>query len=93
MSTTTSPPATTLTEVVVTNEQTRAPWRAGRASIDAGAIVITVTGRRTVPPELAEDPRSTFTITAVDGGGRARRFDSLKVDFGRTRLPRRVAFR
>lgn len=88
-----TPPATTLTEVVVTNEQTRAPWRAGRASIAEGAIVITLTGRQTIPPELVENPHSTFTITAIDGAARARRFDGLKVDREGTRMPRKIVFR
>jgi len=93
MSATTTAPATTLVDVVVTNEQTRVPWHAGRASIEGGAIIVTLTGRRTVPEETTESPHSTFTITAIDGGGRARRFDGLKVDRGGTRLPRRVVFR
>ncbi len=93
MSATTFAPATTLLQVVVTNEQTRVPWHAGRASISAGAILISLTGRRTVPVAIPENPHSTFTITAVDGGGRARRFDSVKVDPARTKMPRKVAFR
>jgi len=88
-----TPPATTLSDVVVTNEQTRAPWRAGRASIAEGAIVITVTGRVTIPSGIADNPHSTFTIVARDGGGRARRFDGVKVDREASRLPKKIVFR
>lgn len=70
-------PATTLFDLVVTNEQTRARWRAGPASIEAGRIVV---ASRTGPPEeLLDNPASTFTITATDGGGRLRRFEGVTV--------------
>ena len=74
----TSSPATTLHDLVVTNEQTRAQWRAGRASIEAGRIIVPC---RTAPPEeLLGTPTSTFTITATDGGNRTRRFEGVVID-------------
>jgi hypothetical protein len=80
-------PAATLLDLVVTNEQTRAQWRAGSASIEGGRIVVPV---KTVPPPAVLDiPTSTFTIVARDGGGRSRRFPDVKVD---ELSPKRVVF-
>jgi hypothetical protein len=70
-------PAATLLDLVVTNEQTRAQWRAGHASIEAGRIVIPT---RNPPPSILDTATSTFTIIATDGGGRVRRFADVKVD-------------
>ena len=82
--------ATTLHEVVVTNEQTRVQWRAGHASIDNGLIV--VAPRCSPPPGLLDRTASTYTITAVDGGGRTRCFQNVIVDAGGTLPPKRWAF-
>jgi hypothetical protein len=82
--------ATTMHEVVVTNEQTRVQWRAGRASIDNGLIV--VAPHCSPPPGLLERTASTYTITAVDGGGRSRCFASVTVDPAATEPPKRFAF-
>ena len=82
--------ATTLSEVVVTNEQTRVQWRAGRASIDHGRIVLVPKGEP--PPGLLDRTASTFTITAVDGGGRSRCFPSVVVDAAGSEPPKRIAF-
>jgi hypothetical protein len=71
-------PAATLLDLVVTNEQTRAEWRAGHASIEGGRIIVPVSGPP--PPVIVDTPTSTFTIVARDGGGRARRFPDVKVD-------------
>jgi hypothetical protein len=77
MSATTSP-ATTLRDVVVVHEQSRLVWRAPRATIDNGRILVPTTPR-TPPPEGMFDHRaSTYDITAVDGGDRVRRFPDLK---------------
>ena len=72
-------PATVLHDVVVTNEQTRVSWHAGRASIDHGLIVIPVTKRAAPPEEMFARDASTFTIAAVDGAERMRRFDGVKL--------------
>ncbi|HEY0143919.1 MAG TPA: hypothetical protein VGF48_23740 [Thermoanaerobaculia bacterium] len=57
------------------NEQTGAAWHPGRAAIEGGAIVIRLAARAAPPPDdLLARRASTFTITAVDGGGRSRRF-------------------
>jgi hypothetical protein len=82
--------ATTLHEVVVTNEQTRVQWRAGRASIDNGLIV--VAPRCSPPPGLLDRIASTYTITAVDAGGRSRCFPNVTVDSAGTEPPKRFAF-
>jgi hypothetical protein len=71
-------PAATLQDLVVTNEQTRAQWRAGHASIEGGRIVIPL--ETEPPPAIVDRAASTFTITARDGGGRTRRFADVKVD-------------
>jgi hypothetical protein len=71
-------PATVLHDVVVTNEQTRVSWHAGRASIDHGLIVIKVTKRTLPPEEMFVRDASTFTILAADGGDRTRRFEGVK---------------
>lgn len=75
-----SSPATTLHDVIVTNDQTRAPWRAGRATIVQGRIVIRITTPKNRPPAgvLGSDI-STYTILAIDGGHRTRRFDHVKL--------------
>jgi hypothetical protein len=84
--------ATTLRDVVVTNEQTRARWDAGRASIEQGLIVIAPAA--TPPPdEMFENPASTFTLTARDGVDRTRRFPNLTYAVAASDPPRRYAFR
>jgi hypothetical protein len=85
-------PATVLHDVVVTNEQTRVSWHAGHASIDHGRIVIRVT-KRTLPPDsLFARAASTFTIAAVDGADRMRRFDGVKLLREASEVGRRVVF-
>ncbi len=71
-------PAATLQDLVVTNEQTRAQWRAGHASIEGGRIVVPL--KAELPPSIVDRACSTFTIIARDGGGRTRRFADVKVD-------------
>ncbi|HYK04246.1 MAG TPA: hypothetical protein VE974_21020 [Thermoanaerobaculia bacterium] len=80
-------PAAKLLDLVVTNEQTRAQWRAGHASIDDGRIVVPLTA--TPPPLIVDCPTSTFTIVARDGAGRARRFPDVQVA---EVSPKRVVF-
>lgn len=74
-------PATTLHDAIVTNEQTRAHWRAGRATIVQGRIVIRITTPKNKPPDgILGGDTSTYTIIAIDGGHRTRRFDHVKLD-------------
>jgi hypothetical protein len=73
----TASPAITLHGVVVTNEQTRAEWRAGHASIDRGRIVVLA---KHTPEQIFDRPASTYTILAVDGGDRVRRFPGVTLD-------------
>ncbi|HYO78349.1 MAG TPA: hypothetical protein VE010_17955 [Thermoanaerobaculia bacterium] len=89
MSTAPSPP-TTLRDVVITNEQTRAEWRAGRASIDAGLIVVAASD---LPPDaFLGTPSTTFTITALDGGDRSRRFTGVIWDEAASKPPKKYVF-
>ena len=81
-------PATTLHDVVVTNEQTRAEWRAGRASIEQGRIVVAAKGS----PATLLARASTYTIVAVDGGNRLRRFSSVTFDEGASVEGKRYVF-
>lgn len=80
-------PAATLLDLVVTNEQTRAQWRAGAASIESGRIVIPT--KAGPPSSIVDSATSTFTIIATDGGGRMRRFADVKVD---EVSPKRIVF-
>ena len=82
--------ATTLHEVVVMNEQTRVQWCAGRASISNGLIV--VAPKSAPPPGLLDRTASTFTITAVDSGGRSRCFQNVTMDAAATEPPKRFTF-
>lgn len=86
----TSSPATQLHEVVVIHEQTREEWRAGRATIELGRII--VAGSRLRPIAATESPAATFTITALDGGNRRRSFPNVKLDRDASRPPRRYVF-
>jgi hypothetical protein len=73
-------PATQLHDVVITNEQTRAVWRAGHASIEHGRLVVPVAGRRGPPAGMLDDHANTYTLAASDGGDRGRRFANLTID-------------
>jgi hypothetical protein len=81
-------PATTLHDVVVTNEQTGAVWRARRAEIIGGRIHV----RGSFPDELLANAAQTFVITALDAGNRARRFVGVVVDRDRTRMLQMAVF-
>lgn len=90
---TTASPATTLHDVVVTNDQTRALWRAGRASIVQGRIVLRITTPRNAPPAgLLGGPTTTYTIVAADGGERTRKFQQVKLDRGASREGKKYVF-
>ena len=85
-------PAARLRDVVVTHDQSGMRWRASGAAIQSGRIVVTATPA-TLPPEgLLENPASTFTITAVDAGRRARLFPYVKLDAEATEPGRRYVF-
>ena len=87
------PPATSLHDVVVTNEQTRAEWRAGRASIEAGLIVIAPSPQAPPPNDLLERLGSTFTIVAMDGADRLRCFPGVIYAEGESAPPGKFVFR
>ena len=78
--TVTMSPATVLHDVVVTNEQTRVSWHAGRASIERGSIVVKVSKRAVPPAGMFERDVSTYTIVAADGGDRMRCFVGVKYE-------------
>lgn len=84
------PPATRLHDARVENEQTGSAWLAGEASIDGGCIVIS--GNH-APAELLERAASTYTITAMDGAGRARRFAGVTLDREASSAGDRYVFR
>lgn len=89
---TTAPTATTLRDAVVTNEQTRVEWHAGRASIDAGRIVFGATPQ--APPAGFFDRRgATFTILAYDGADRVRRFGGVTFAAAESAPPHNFVFR
>jgi hypothetical protein len=67
-------PATRLHEVVVVHEQTHAEWSAGRGAIRNGRVVVTA---KAAPPEGFFGAKATYTVRAVDGGNRIRRFPNL----------------
>jgi hypothetical protein len=69
-----------LHDVVVVNDQSHAEWRVARAAIDGGKIVIPTTPRP--PRDFFANPSSTYTIAALDGGDRARKFVSVTLDRG-----------
>lgn len=71
-------PATSLRDVLVTNDQTRASWNAGTATIRRGHIVITEDDDAPPPDGFFAAPHCTYTITAEDGGQRRRLFRDLK---------------
>lgn len=68
------PAAVRLRDVVIVHDQSGARWRAGRAAIRHGRIVVQP---KTPPPPGFIVPAGTYTIEAVDGGNRARRFAQL----------------
>jgi len=70
-------PATRLHDVVVVNDQSHAEWRVAKAAIDGGKIVIAAARP---PRDFFANPSSTYTIAALDGGGRARKFVSVTLD-------------
>jgi hypothetical protein len=81
-------PATTLHDVVVTNEQTRAEWRAGRAFIEHGRIVLPAKH----PPPTLFARASTYTVVARDGAERLRRFSGVVFDEGASEEGKRYVF-
>jgi hypothetical protein len=81
-------PAIRFHDVTVANDQTGARWHAPVALIRSGRIV--VSGR---PPRGFFDmSRSTFTITADDGGGRKRQFPLVTLDVAASKPPDEYAF-
>ena len=76
----TASPATELHDVEVVNEQSGVRWRAALATIDGGQIVVRP-GTATRPPAgMLANPTSTYTIQALDGGARVRRFPNVTFD-------------
>jgi len=84
--------ATRLQDVVVIHEQLGVRWRAGKAMIDAGSIVLMPAPANRPPVGLLDNPASTFTISARDGGGRARSFQNVKFDRAAFAADRRYVF-
>jgi hypothetical protein len=70
-------PAVSLHDVVVVHEQSGQAWRPRRADIRAGRIIVTATPATSPPSGLLDRPAATYTIQAVDGSNRNRRFPHL----------------
>ena len=85
-------PATRLHDVVVVNEQTGVRWQIKTARIDAGRIVIESPPAPRPPSGMLYNASSTFTITALDGGDRARRFQNITFDRASSVPKRRYVF-
>lgn len=64
-------PATRLQHAVVVIEQSGAAWKAGRASIRNGRIVVPAAG---CPEGFFDRPAATYRIEAIDGSNRARSY-------------------
>lgn len=64
-------PATRLQHVVVVIEQSGAAWKAGRASIREGRIVVPATD---CPEGFFDRPAATYRIEAIDGSNRTRSY-------------------
>lgn len=84
-------PATSLHDVVVTNEQTRVEWHAGLALIERGLII--VAAQAAPPDELLTRLGATFTIVAYDGGDRVRRFAGVTYAPSESMPPQKFVFR
>jgi len=83
-------PATRLHDVVVVHDQSGAEWRAAKAAIERGSIVIGASVQP--PPDFFANPSSTYTIAALDGGHRIRKFVSITLDRKATVPRRRYVF-
>ena len=79
--------ATHFRGVVVTLEQTGEAWPADAARIDDGKIFVTISAAIPLPR-----PSATFTVTAIDGGGRTRVFRSLVLARAESRPPKEYVF-
>lgn len=83
--------ATRLRDVVVVHDQSGARWRAGRAMIRNGRIVVLPS--RTEPPDaFFGEAASTYSIEAMDGGDRARRFAQLVLSHRDSDPPKEYVF-
>jgi hypothetical protein len=80
-------PATLLHDVVVVHDQSGTEWRVAKATIDGGRIVIRSAADRP-PAGIFANPKSTYTIAALDGGDRTRRYANVTLDQAST-MPRR----
>jgi hypothetical protein len=85
-------PATRLHDVHVVNEQTGDAWSAAAAEIVAGRIVVHPTRSAPPPATLFERRGSTFTVTALDAAGRARRFANTTYAAEASRPPKTYVF-
>lgn len=87
---TASSPATRLHDVVVVHDQSRVEWHARTGEIDGGRIVVHASP--SPPRGFFANPSGTYTIAALDGGDRARRFASVTLDRGAAKTSDRYVF-
>lgn len=77
-----------LHDVLIIHDQSRTEWRARRATIREGQIVIAAG----IEIDVLENPVATFTIVARDTGGRTRRYDQVKFDSATSTPPAKIVF-
>jgi len=84
-------PATRLHDVVVLHDQSHQQWRAAGGEIRLGRIVIRA-GRSHPPEGFFGMAAATYSIQAIDGANRARRFPNLVLAHGDSRPPKEYVF-
>lgn len=84
-------PATRLHDVVVVHDQNHQQWRAAGGEIRHGRIVV-LCGRTHPPEGFFDVAAATYSIQAVDGANRARRFPNLVLALGESRPPKEYVF-
>jgi hypothetical protein len=83
------PAAMRLRDVVVVHDQSGARWRAGRAAICEGLVV--VLPQSAIPPGFLV-ATGTYSIEAIDGGNRTRCFPQLAYSAERSAPPQEYVF-
>lgn len=84
-------PATRLHDVLVVHDQNQQQWRAAGGEIRRGRIVVRC-GRSQPPAGFFERAAATYSIQAIDGGNRARRFPNVVLAPGESRPPKEYVF-
>jgi hypothetical protein len=72
--------------------RTAPEWRAAKGTIGRGRIIVHAAAKHPPPPTFFERPASTYTVHAIDGGNRARRFANVVFDRSASEPPKKYAF-